>query len=690
MAPEHPILAQLLLRGDSKGLLGGVTKQEVVAKRREIKAYIKQAKKKTTIDRVAEGREKTGVFTGFYCLNQLNNIKMPLYISDFVLMEFGTGAVVGVPGHDLRDFEFAQKFKLPVVRVVVGSDDDASSISRIEQVQEKEGRMVNSEFLNGMDIHQATKAMMGYIEKKGWGKRVTTFRLRDWCISRQRYWGPPIPMVNCKKCGWAPVPEKDLPVLLPKVKDWRPKGEGKGPLAKMPEFYKTKCPQCGGEAERETDVSDTFLDSAWYFLRYPSISSGQKNTSEVARQRPRLLRGGGVVNNIPWDSDVTKKWLPVDMYIGGAEHSVLHLMYSRFLWMVFYDLGYFDFSSKGRPRPEADQPVAEASGWEEPFKKFRAHGLLISEGAKMSKSKGNVIIPDEYIKKYGADTLRMYLMFLGPFSQGGDFRDEGIIGLYRFLGKVWRMVTCAVPPPRWQAGASAKAMTPRMVGRSKKDFLKRLTHQTIKKVTEDIENLRYNTAIAALMEYFNKMSNVSAKGLNHRPIGLWPRSSSGRNLQFSNEEYKEGIKILLLLLAPFAPFITEELWQRFNKKESDKDTPGVGFDSPGVEDFNSIHLQPWPEYDKNLIKEEEVTVVVEINGKVRSQMAFKVQPQRTLTSSRGLRPRVGGASLRGMGLSKEEVEKRARNEAKVKKYLSGKKIKRVVFVPGKLINFVTD
>ena len=498
LAPEHGLVEKLLASHP----------------RGEIEKYVDQAKKKTTIERIAEGREKTGVFTGFYCLNQLTNQKMPLYISDFVLMDYGTGAVVGVPGHDLRDFEFAKKFKLPVIRVVVGSNGDKSPIIRIEQVQEEEGKMVNSEFLNGMDIHQATEAMMVYLEKKSWGKRVTTFRLRDWCISRQRYWGAPIPMIYCEKCakkalgekkempGWFPVSDSELPVLLPKVKNWRPEGEGKGPLDKIPEFYEVKCPRCGGKAKRETDVCDTFLDSAWYFLRYPSIDA-ENPKSEIRNSKwfdlahhPEPVEGQILNSNdqnskhlgirnlkleIPWNPEITRSWLPVDMYIGGAEHSVLHLMYSRFLTMVFKDLGLIDF--------------------EEPFSSFRAHGLLISEGAKMSKSKGNVVIPDKYIKKYGADTLRMYLMFIGPFSQGGDFRDEGIIGIYRFLGKVWRLANGQMV--RWSDGHKKEKNHSTMQPFS---HLNRLMHQTIKKVTEDIENLSYNTAIAALMNYLNQLT----------------------------------------------------------------------------------------------------------------------------------------------------------------------------------------
>ena len=319
---------------------------------------------------------------------------MPIWVSDFVLANFGTGAVVGVPGHDLRDFEFATQFKIEITRVVTGADGDISPIVRAEQVQEEEGKMINSGFLDGMNIHDATAVIMDHIEQHGWGKRVTTFRLRDWIISRQRYWGPPIPMVFCEQCakagkgehedmpGWYAVDEKDLPVMLPYVENFRPTGSGVSPLAADKDFYETACPACGAAARRETDVSDTFLDSAWYYLRYLDIHN-EKSALNDAR---------------------VKHWLPASLYTGGAEHSVLHLLYVRFVAMALHDAGLLDF--------------------EEPFTKFRAHGLIIKDGAKMSKSKGNIINPDEYITNFGADTLRMCLMFLAPFEQGGDFRDS--------------------------------------------------------------------------------------------------------------------------------------------------------------------------------------------------------------------------------------------------------------------------
>ena len=567
LAPEHEFIKRIQnseFRFQSKKL-------------EEINKYVEKTKTKSEIERIAQGRGKTGVFTGFYAVNQLNNYKMPIYVTDFVLGHVGTGAVVGVPGHDKRDFEFAKKFDLPVKRVVLGKDGDKSEISRIEQVQEETGRMINSGFLNGKDIHDAISLIMDHIEGKGWGKRVTTYKLRDWCISRQRYWGAPIPMIYCSNCGWQAVPEKDLPVLLPPLSDWKPEGTGKGPLAKVKSFVETKCPNCAAQARRETDVCDTFLDSAWYHLRYPSVND----------------------SNDPWNPEVTKKWLPVTQYIGGAEHTVLHLLYARFIAMAFADLEYLNF--------------------EEPYTRFYAHGLIIAEGAKMSKSKGNVIIPDVYIYKYGADTLRTYLMFLGPFDQGGDFRDTGIAGMYRFLNRVWRL-------------AEEFKNRNSEVGIQKSERLTRFMHKTIKEVTEDLNNFRYNTAIAHIMEYVNELQNSEFRIQN-----------------------SELIKTLLLLLAPFAPHMTEELWQ--NSEVGIQKSEGK---------FRSIHLEKWPEYDAKFLVEDEVTIIVQVNGKVRDTIRIKNQESRI----------------------KNKIEEMTIQSEKVKKYLEGKVIKKTIFVPGKLINFV--
>lgn len=531
--------------------------------KKQVVEYIEGAKKrKVSPEETAENKEKTGVFTGSYCLNKLNGKKMPIWVSDFVLDNVGTGAVVGVPAHDKRDFEFAQKFNLEVIRVIVSEDGDDSAITSIDKVYEGHGKIINSGFLNGLNSREAKEKITEFLEEREWGKREVIYKLRDWCISRQRYWGPPIPMIKCPKCGWVPVPEEELPVKLPYLKDYRPIGTGESPLDKAKKWLEVNCPVCGSQARRETDVSDTFLDSSWYFLRYPSIKFKDK----------------------PFDKRITKKWLPVNMYIGGAEHSVLHLMYARFITMVLFDLGYIDF--------------------EEPFTNFYAHGLIISQGVKMSKNKGNVVIPDEYIKKYGADALRMYLMFLGPFDQGGDFNPTGIIGIKRFLNRVFRL------------SLNLKVNLHQQTTKN----LERALHRTIKKVTEDIENKKYNTAIACLIEFAN----------------LWEKEAG-----ISVEDGKKFIK----LLAPFAPHLSEEIWEIL----------GGEF---------SIHQQPWPEYDPALVKQTEFTIIIQINGKLRDKLIVS------------------------QDVSEEEVKNMALNRPKVKKWLENKEIKKVVFVPNKLINFV--
>jgi leucyl-tRNA synthetase len=562
LAPEHPLLDQITSKKNKKA----------------VSSYKASALKKSKMERMAEGRSKTGVFTGAYCRNQLNGKLMPVWVSDFVLMDFGTGAVVGVPGHDLRDFEFAQKFALEIVRVVVGLDGDRSAIKKASQVQEKEGKMINSGFLNEMEIDKAQKKIMDYIETKGWGKRTVTYHLRDWLISRQRYWGPPIPMIKCSKCGWVAVPEKDLPVLLPEVKDWRPKGTGRGPLAELKDWVKVKCPQCGGKAERETDVSDTFLDSAWYFLRYPSVGNEKQ----------------------AWNQKLTKKWLPVEMYIGGAEHSVLHLLYSRFICMVFKDLGLLNF--------------------EEPFCKFRAHGLIIKDGTKMSKSRGNVVNPDEYIKKYGVDALRCYLMFLGPLSSGGDFRDTGMRGMDKFLRRVYGLV---------------KGIKRRGGKQGEKELF--WEQKTIKKVTKNISKLKYNTAISSLMEYVNFLKEQKKVSL-------------------------KSLKTLVLLMAPLAPFLAEELWQLLCSSRINAD---LNADKRRLA-FSSVHDQAWPEYEEKYIREDQVEMVVQINGKLREKLKIKSSKLKIKSSIISL----------------------ALKSPKVQKFLGDKKPKKTVFVKGRLINFV--
>jgi leucyl-tRNA synthetase len=624
LSPEHPLVQEILLRH--------------LADQNDIKKYVEEAKDKSEIERQSEGKDKTGVFSGIHVINPVTKEEIPVWIADYVLMGYGTGAIMAVPAHDQRDFEFARKFNLPIKTVIARRNDEAISnkkeIAALPTVARNDesmaaytglGFLVSSGDWDGLQVPKDMGKVIDWLEKKGIGKREKNYHLRDWLISRQRYWGPPIPMIFCEKCagegisysskidesmvGWFPVPEDQLPVALPYIKDYKPLGTGKSPLANDPEFVKTTCPHCGSEARRETDVSDTFLDSAWYFLKYlatdwedmpfPSVefakskkekaihpasfenaqdkNLGQERKEEIENWKLKIQ-----------NSDKRTDFLPVSMYIGGAEHSVLHLLYARFVTMFLHDTGYLDF--------------------EEPFKRFYAHGLIIKDGAKMSKSKGNVINPDEYIRKYGADTLRCYLQFLGPFSQGGDFQDAGIEGMHRFLKKVWNLFSEAVGA--WQLAVGSQERL-------------RMKHKTIKRVTEELENLRYNTAIAALMEWYNYLVKQDAIS-------------------------KEEVEVYLKLLAPFAPHMTEEIFQSLLNSK-----------------FESIHVQQWPLYDEKYLVQDVMTIALQVNGKLRGTLE------------------VSAAEAQNQAL----VEEMARKDDGVGRFLEGE-VKKVVYIPGKIINFV--
>ncbi len=485
LAPEHP-------------LVGAHTTE---AQRASVESYVERAARRDLVSRKTT-REKTGVATGSTVTNPATGEQIPVWVSDYVLMEYGTGAIMAVPAHDERDLEFAHGFELPVREVV--RDDET---------------LIDSGEFTGMTVHDAKHAIVETLARKGSATRVTNYRLHDWCISRQRYWGPPIPIIYCDNCGVVPVPDADLPVVLPMIDDFKPDDSGISPLARHDEWYRVPCPQCGGMARRETDVSDTFLDSAWYFLRYPNVGD----------------------DSVAFDPSVTKKWLPVDSYIGGNEHAVLHLLYSRFVTMVLHDAGMLDF--------------------EEPFTKFRAHGLIIREGAKMSKSKGNVVNPDEYIDTWGADAFRTYLMFLGPFEEGGDFRDKGISGVRRFLDRLWASVR--------DCDSASDSVRDAEVDRK--------LHATIRKVSEDLPRLSYNTAIAAMMEYMNTL----------RKGDRVPRRTE--------------VEPLVQLVAPFAPHLAEELWEQLGNERT-------VFDSA------------WPSFDPALLATDDVDVVVQVNGKMRGKL----------------------------------------------------------------------
>jgi leucyl-tRNA synthetase len=535
LAPEHPLARSL------------ATPEH----RARVDAYLARAAQQDVVSRRIT-KDKTGVWTGAVATNPATGAPIPIWVADYVLMEYGTGAIMGVPGHDERDFEFAVAHELPIVRVISGGEGDGAHTG--------DGVLINSGQFNGLSVDDAKGRIVEWLAARNVAKPVLNYRLHDWTISRQRYWGPPIPIIHCAKCGAVPVPEKDLPVVLPYIQDFRPDDSGISPLARHEEWYRVACPQCGGEGRRETDVSDNFLDNSWYFLRYPSTDR----------------------DDVAFDPALTKKWLPVSSYIGGNEHAVLHLLYARFITMVLHDLGYLAF--------------------EEPFTRFRAHGMIVREGAKMSKSRGNIINPDEYINAWGADSFRMYLMFLGDYQQGGDFRDAGISGVKRYLDRLW----ASVSDHRTDGAPDTGVMSE--------------LHRTIKKVGDDIGKLGYNTAIAALMSYMN----VLREG-ERRP-------------------HRDEIEPVVQLTAPFAPHLAEELWERLGHTAS-------VFDSG------------WPPFDPALIVDATVTYAVQVNGKLR------------------------GTIVVAAGTTEAAARAAAQAEPSIARHITGEPT-RVVFVPGKLINFV--
>ncbi len=691
LAPEHQLIEEL---------------KAEIENWEEVEKYINQAKSKSEQERKEEEKEKTGVeIKGIKAINPVNGEEIPIWIADYVLADYGTGAIMAVPAHDERDFEFAKKFGIEIKTVVAPYFLDKKDVPKPEKetkerdvvvaivknpktaeylclkwsktgwqslitggidgeeivkaakrevreetgyknlkfikeighpifaefyrphkgnnviakfryltfeleneekdnVDEKElknhkpvwiktekmasflntgnqqiawdwvrngekafseyGRAINSGFLDGMKTGEAKQKMLEWLEEKKLGEKSIDFKLRDWCVSRQRYWGPPIPIIHCDKCGAVPVPKKDLPVELPDMEDFLPEGKGKGPLAKNKEFMNTVCPKCGEPAQRETDVSDPFVDSAWYFLRYPSTE----------------------FNNEAINKDRAKKWLPVDSYIGGKEHTVLHLLYSRFITMVLKDLGHIEF--------------------EEPYKRFFGHGLITKDGAKMSKSKGNVINPDEMIEKYGVDVVRLYLRFLGDFSQGGDWRDDGAAGMARFVNKLWQTFFDL-------KGAGRGVQKTQMIDK------------TIKVIGEDLEKLSFNTAVARYMEFIN-----------------WIRENSDN---FNKEQSQKIKETLALVLAPMAPHIAEEFWLKLGSE-------------------NSIFLEKWPTYDKENIEDDQFDLVVQVNGKVRDKIKV------------------------ASNIKEAEAKQAGQNSEKIKKYLDGQNPQKIIYVPGKLINIV--
>jgi leucyl-tRNA synthetase len=546
LAPEHPLVETLT----------------TAEQRPAVERYRQQTADQDLVSRRIGTREKTGVFTGAFATNPATGGRIPIWVADYVLMDYGTGAIMAVPGHDERDFAFATTFGLPIVRVVVSDGDRGSVDVPLTAAFTDSGCLVRSGAFDGLTVDEGKRQIVAWLAEHGAASPVENYRLHDWCISRQRYWGPPIPIIYCDACGPVPVPADDLPVLLPYIADFKPDDSGVSPLARHEEWYRVPCPRCGGAGRRETDVSDTFLDSAWYFLRYPSAACG----------------------DVAFDPELTRRWLPVDSYIGGNEHAVLHLLYARFVTMVLHDAGFLDF--------------------EEPFTRFRAHGHIVRDGAKMSKSRGNIVNPDTYMAEWGADAFRTYLMFLGPYEQGGDFRDASISGPRRFLDRLWSA-----------ALASTTTGTPdaRVIHE---------LHRTVRKVTEDIPRLSYNTAIAALMAYMNVLRTGE------------------------RAPHRAEVEPLVRLVAPFAPHIAEELWERFGHQ-------------------TSVFDGGWPSFDPALAAEQTVTVAVQVNGKLRGTVV--VAPDATEDG-------VRAAALADPGIAKHATGT----------------VRKVVYVPGRLMNIVVS
>ncbi len=549
------------------------------AHRDAVEAYVDAVRTARVPTEREADRPMTGVFTGRYATHPLTGELIPIWIADYVLAAYGAGAVMGVPAHDARDYAIAQAVDLPIRTVVTPTDGaDAAESGNLFTGR---GILTNSADFSGMPSDEASRAIVARLAERGSGAPAVRYHLRDWLVSRQRYWGTPIPIVYCPEHGAVAVPDDQLPVLLPEVIDYRPTGTGVSPLATVASFVETSCPVCGGPARRETDVCDNFLDSSWYYLRYPSSDD----------------------NTQPWDPDITRKWLPVDMYVGGAEHSVLHLLYARFITRALHDLGHLDFA--------------------EPFTHFRANGMITYKGAKMSKSRQNVVNPDEYIGVYGADAFRTYMLFTGQYESGGDFSEEGLEGVLRFLDRMWRFVD------RHAAVASTLAANP-----AKGESLRRM-HATIQRVADDIGELKYNTAIAALMGYLNWLE---ASGNSPSAIRKGVPNISRAELH-----------TLLKLLAPIAPFVTEELWSRLGEADS-------------------IHVQPWPEVDEAALRATTLNLVVQVDGRVRGHLNIAAD------------------------LPQSEIEERAQALASVRRQLSSREVTRIVHVARSdthLLNIVT-
>ena len=556
LAPEHPLVPQLT-----------TPPHEI-----EVRGYVAETQRVTEIERLSTERRRSGVFTGSYAVNRLNGERVPILVADYVLLSYGTGAVMGVPAHDHRDFELAGRYGLDVRVVVAPPDWNEGDTLTEAYVERRAAKQINSCRFSGMANDVAYQAIADEIEHNGWGRRMTSYRMRDWLVSRQRYWGTPIPIVYCESCGVVPVPESQLPVLLPEDAEFRPTGES--PLRLHQGFLQTTCPRCAGPALRETDTMDTFVDSSWYFLRYLSPHSSRA----------------------PVEPEEMRAWGPVDQYTGGAEHAVMHLLYARFFTRVLRDIGVADYG--------------------EPFLRLFNQGVILSQSGKMSKSKGNVIAPDDYLGSLGADVVRLYLMFVGPWDSGGEWSDTGINGIARWTSRVWELCL-----------RDGSGLPERDADRDR--AVARRLHQTIRRVVMDLERFKFNTAIAALMELTNELSPAyEASGVSRR---VW----------------RDAVRALLLLLAPLAPHIAEELWER----------NGWPY---------SIHQQLLPVWDETLAASEEATLVVQVDGKVRDRITISV------------------------GIGEDEAKARALASERVLAYTRGAQPAMIVYVPGRhLVSIAT-
>ncbi|MFA7467738.1 MAG: leucine--tRNA ligase [Desulfotomaculaceae bacterium] len=564
LAPEHPLVEKLI---------------EGKPQAEDVRKLAASVRHQSELARTATETEKIGLFTGAYCINPVNGAKVPVLVANYVLMDYGTGAVMGVPAHDQRDFEFARKYNLPI-RVVIQPEGVALNPDEMTEAYYGGGLMVNSGPFDGTPNEDGITAVTRYLEEKGLGRGLVNYRLRDWLISRQRYWGAPIPIVYCEKCGTVPVPVQDLPVILPMDVAFTP--TGRSPLEEHTAFANATCPTCGGQARRETDTMDTFMCSSWYYYRYTS---------------PRD-------EDNAWDPASVRYWLPVDQYIGGVEHAILHLLYSRFFTKVLFDAGLVDN--------------------EEPFTNLLTQGMVLKDGTKMSKSKGNVVSPEDIIATYGADTARLFILFAAPPERDLEWSVQGVEGCYRFLNRVWRLVEplgdslagVPLPGPGKMSGVNGE--------------MRRVTHVTIKRVTEDVGNrFNFNTAVSAIMELVNAM-------YQYREV---PEVDRDRGVM------KEAVETLVVLLAPFGPHIAEELWEV---------TGHAG----------SVHSMPWPVYEPAAIQEDEVTIVVQINGKVRERMLVPAN------------------------IKPDEMKELVMQQERVQELIAGKQVVKVIPVPGKLLNIV--